>query len=417
MLEENMGFECRFPFDPLPESALELFRKWRDDGRLGFVSLPGDRGLLERTLELAGSIPREIETVIVDGIGGSALGLKAILSACGAPLRGRRPVIVVDSPDAATLRRVQDSADPRTTMLVVITKSGSTAETAAVFLQLWRWFEESGVAPRVVAVTDPGSGDLRRLVEDRGWPSLPVPRQVGGRYSVLSPVGLFPAALAGLDAGGLLLGAREALEDFEARGAASLPCRMASAAFSRFASHPVHAFFTYCDSLYETGLWFAQLWAESLGKRLSLSGEEVFTGQTPLACRGPADQHSLVQLFMEGPADKYVTILTVTEEAPPLPGGFGAYPSFGWLEGRTVQELRNAEASATASALSERGLPVSRISLQGPPGEAAMGRLMMSLELATVLTGLALGVDPLDQPGVERGKQMTYREMGRAGYR
>jgi len=407
-----------FSFDPAPlgGDTLSLFSDWRKAGKLGFLSLPGDSALLGQSLELAASVPPSVRTVIVDGIGGSALGLRALLSAC--PMRsGGRRTLVVDSPDEATLESVRSGEDPSSSLLVVVTKSGTTAETLAIFLDLWEWFSAGRAEPRVVAITDPESGDLRRLAEARGWPSLPVPRNVGGRYSVLSPVGIFPAALAGVDVEGLLLGAAEALADFDEGGAESLPARIAAGSLARFRSHPVAVFFTYCDALYDTGLWFAQLWAESLGKGKDLSGNPVCTGQTPLACRGPADQHSLVQLFMEGPADKFVTILSVEKDARPLPGGFGGYPAIEWLEGRSVQELRNAEAIATSQALRERGLPVAELHVRGLLDAAAMGRLLMAYEIATVLTGLALGVNPLDQPGVERGKQLTFREMGREGYR
>jgi glucose-6-phosphate isomerase len=414
-LEKHIVFEASFAHEPLGPGVLDLFLEWKAAGRLGFMSLPGNRELLQQSLDLAASVADEVTTAVVDGIGGSALGLRALISACRP--RGGRNLIVVDSPDPATLESVRRCADPSSTLLIVVTKSGSTAETMGVFLDLWKWFREAGVKPRIVAITDPEDGDLGRLAKDMGWPTLPVPRDVGGRYSVMSPVGIFPAALAGIDVEKFLGGAGEVLEDFEKEGLGSLSARMAACFLSRLGSHPIHVFFTYCDALFDTGMWFSQLWAESLGKNTDLSGRKVCVGQTPLACRGPADQHSLVQLFMEGPADKFVTVVTVEQSAAPLPGGFEKYPALAWLEGRTLQELRNAEARASSMALTERGLPVASLSLKGPPGEASAGMLMMSLEIATVLTGLALGINPLDQPGVERGKHLTFREMGRAGYR
>ena len=173
----------------------------------------------------------------------------------------------------------------------------------------------------------------------------------------------------------------------------------------------------YSDFLYDTALWFAQLWAESLGKAEDLSGKKVNTGQTPLACRGPADQHSLVQLFMEGPADKTVTIITEGSSVSlkSHPGEFSQISTMSYLEGRNPDELRRAEAEATATALSERGLPISRIDIPEINADY-LGQIFMSLEIATVLTGLALGVDPLNQPGVETGKILIYKAMGREGY-
>jgi glucose-6-phosphate isomerase len=297
-----------------------------------------------------------------------------------------------------------------------MTKSGSTAETMAVFLDLWDWLDPACRDSRIIAVTDPAGGDLRRLAGDRGWPSLPVPPAVGGRYSVFSAVGLLPGAFAGWDLRALLGGAAEAAEDLGLHGASSLPGRLAACWLSGFRSHPVHVLFTYSDLLADTADWFAQLWAESLGKRLDTSGREVRTGQTPLACRGPADQHSLVQLFMEGPRDKFFTFLTVSEPSGPLSGGFSGYPSVEWLEGRSLDELRLAEARATEAALAETGAPTCSLSMSGRPDERRMGALLMTMEIATVLCGIALGIDPLDQPGVERGKHLTFRRMGRPGW-
>ncbi len=173
----------------------------------------------------------------------------------------------------------------------------------------------------------------------------------------------------------------------------------------------------YSDFLYDTALWFAQLWAESLGKAEDISGKQVNIGQTPLACRGPADQHSLVQLFMAGPSDKTITILTEgsPNSSAPKPGDFSGISTMGYLEGRNPNELRMAEADATSTSLSQRGLPVSRIHIPEISSEY-LGQIFMSLEIATTLAGLTLGVNPLDQPGVEIGKILTYKAMGRAGY-
>lgn len=409
-----LRFETGLAFSPLPDRVLKEFERWRAAGRLGFMDLPGDGALLAASLDLSELLSPQIDTVIIDGIGGSALGPRALISACGT--RSRR-VFVADSPDAHTLEAMKRESDPRRTLLTVVTKSGTTAETMAVLLDLYNWLPADIRDSRTVAVTDPERGDLRRVASDRGWHTLPVPPSVGGRYSVLSPVGVFPAALAGLDCRELLRGASAVSEDFQENGSSSLAASIAACYLEFFRSHPVHVFFAYADRLYDTALWFAQLWAESLGKRLDLSGREVWIGQTPLASRGPADQHSMVQLFMEGPPDKFVTFLRCDARSAALPGGFDGYPSIEWLEGRTLEELRSAEAGATAAALSERGLPVAILSRAGVPCEAFCGEVFMALEIATVLTGLALGIDPLDQPGVERGKILTFKEMGRPGYR
>lgn len=409
-----LNFEAGFDHPPLSDEVLEDFSRWEDRGRLGFMKLPDDEGLLQDSIRLAGDMRDYCSAMVVAGIGGSSLGLRALLDA----FTTDPPVTVADSPDSALLSRLVRKLDPDSSALTVVTKSGSTAETMAIFLSLYPWIETAGDSGRrIVAVTDPGKGDLRKLTNSRGWPSLPVPPSVGGRFSVMSPVGLFPAAFAGIDAASLLAGAGTVARDFRNGGADSLAARTASAFLANFSSRPVHAFFAYDDRLYSTALWFSQLWAESLGKKHDLSGDVVHTGQTPLACRGPADQHSLVQLFMEGPPDKTVTIVTTPpmDDAPGLAGGFDDLSSISYLEGLKADRLREVEAEATGKALEERGVPVCRIRMEALD-ERSLGGLMMALEIATVLCGLALNVDPLDQPGVERGKVLTYSALGRPGY-
>ncbi|MFO8184853.1 MAG: glucose-6-phosphate isomerase [Candidatus Aegiribacteria sp.] len=409
-----LDFEAGFDHPPLADKVLADFSRWEDQGRLGFMDLPDDSELLQDSIRLADEMRAYCCGMVAAGIGGSSLGLRALLDAFTVD----PSVILADSPDSAFLSRLTREMDPDDSCLTVITKSGSTAETMAIFLSLYPWIETAGDSGRrIVAVTDPVKGDLRKLADSRGWPSLPVPPSVGGRFSVMSPVGLFPAAFAGIDVTSLVAGAGAVVRDFRNRGADSLAARTASAFLANFHSRPVHAFFAYDNRLYSTALWFSQLWAESLGKKHDLSGEVVHTGQTPLACRGPADQHSLVQLFMEGPPDKTVTIVTTPpmDDAPVLPGGFDDLPSISYLEGLEADRLREVEAEATGKALEERGIPVCRIRM-GALDERSLGGLMMVLEVATVLCGLALNVDPLDQPGVERGKVLTYSALGRPGY-
>jgi len=405
-------FKPGFNWNSVQPETLEQFNLWRKQGRLGFLDLPYNLTLHRDTAELAEMYRRKHGTLFVAGIGGSSLGLRAILSALND--QSGRKVIVADSPDSRVISRAVANASPRNSLISVVTKSGGTAETLSIFMELRR---KLGKDAPVVAITDPVNGQLRELAEKKGWSTLPVPANVGGRFSVLSPVGLFPAAFAGIDTAGLLRGAAEIVEDFETNSGKSLAAVIAGAFLSRFKSHPVHVFMPYSDYLYDTALWFAQLWAESLGKAVDLNGNTVATGQTPLACRGPADQHSLVQLFMEGPADKTVTIVTEgnPENTEPQPGEFSDQPAMNYLEGRNPDILRMAEAEATSTALSERGLPVNRLHL--PCINAGyLGQVFMALEIATVLTGLALGVDPLNQPGVERGKLLAYKAMGREGY-
>jgi len=410
-------FSAAYDYDPVPGSALSLLHAWKKANRLGFLDLPGNMALLELSIEAASDI--RFENMIVTGIGGSSLGLRTLLGALGSS--APRTVHVLDSPDTELIGSITGRLDSRNTAVTVITKSGGTSETLSIFLQLHSWLPEDIRDERITVVTDPSIGDLGRIASDRGWKLLPVPSNVGGRFSVLSPVGLYPAAFAGIDVKALLRGAETVSADFLINGSSSLAGRVASAFFSNFASHPVHVFMPYSDRLSDLARWFAQLWAESLGKKLDNEGKQVNTGQTPLACRGPADQHSLLQLFMEGPDDKTISILTARCRDRAHTGGvarrraFEDYPSLDWLDGRSPDVLRGAEAAATAQALSERGLPVDLFTLERIDAES-IGELLMTLEIATVLTGFALDINPLDQPGVEKSKILTYRAMGRAGY-
>lgn len=405
-------FHASFDHPVLPEETPELFRRFQEGGKLGFTSLPASKSLLDASVSAAEEASALGDTMVVCGIGGSSLGLRALLGALGAP--SGRTLHVLESPDSRLINRVKEECDPSRTVLTVVTKSGGTPETLSVFMELYRWI---GGDHRIFTVTDPDSGDLRRLTARKGWNSLPVPPAVGGRFSVLSPVGIFPAAFAGIDLKGLMKGAEGVLNDYLRLGPVSLAGRVSAAYSHLFRSWPVHVFMPYTDLLFESALWFSQLWAESLGKALDLQGVPTCTGQTPLACRGPADQHSLVQLFMEGPMDKMITV--VGEEppnpSPVRPGPFSDYPSMAYLEGRSPDELRAAEEEATVNALRERGLPVCRLRIPRVAPET-MGGFFMLFQLATVLTGLAHNINPLDQPGVERGKILTYRAMGREGY-
>ncbi len=402
-------FNTDYSFNDVDKQAFKEFDKWMQMGRFGFIELPEDTDLHLRTIEVAKNL--EGKTLFVAGIGGSSLGLRAILSSLDFD---KTKVVVMDSPDKKIIQRATLGYSSDNSIICVITKSGGTAETLAIFMELRK---RLGDKTQVVAITDPVSGELRKLAESNNWITLPIPSNVGGRFSVLSPVGLFPAAYAGINTSELLSGAKLVADDFLLNKTGSLAGKITAAFLSKFSTTPIHVFMPYSDLLYDTALWFAQLWAESLGKAKDLTGKTVNIGQTPLACRGPADQHSLVQLFMEGPLDKTVTFITELSEydSTVKAGEFRDVSTMSYLEGRDPDELRYAEAEATATALSERGMPISKIVLP-EISPFYLGQLFMSLEIATALAGLALGVNPLDQPGVERGKILTYKAMGREGY-
>ena len=374
--------------------------------------------------------------LLILGIGGSALGAKAMLSATkpaawnewGADRRDGWPTLtILDNVDPYTVMATLDRLDPRQTLVNVISKSGGTAETLAQYLIVREWLERAvgeAAVDHLVITTDPEKGALRALAREEGIASFEVPPAVGGRFSVLTAVGLLPAALLGIDLTELLAGAQEAVEEAEHDDLARNPAaRWAALQWQAQATRAanVHVLMPYSDRLREFAEWYRQLWAESLGKRLDRSGAEVFRGPTPVGAVGATDQHSQVQLFMEGPFDKALTfvrvletrgMLTIPHRGPRTEDrGVGAVePALGYLRGQTLGKLLDEEFLATREALRSQGRMSSTIELP-TLDTRAFGRLIMFFQLATGYAGVWYGVDPFDQPGVELGKDLTRKAM------
>jgi glucose-6-phosphate isomerase len=248
-----------------------------------------------------------------------------------------------------------------------------------------------------------------------------VPPSVGGRFSVLSAVGLLPAALIGVDIAQLLAGAEDMLQRCNA--ATSLTENPAGifAALQVLAQTErganIHVMMPYTDRLYGMADWYRQLWAESLGKRLGRNGSDVFRGPTPVKALGATDQHSQVQLYMEGPFDKTVTFLSTKEFAGDvqIPKLYEGVEELAYLGGSSLGALLSAEHAATAGALTKNGRMNMTIELARVDAHS-IGQLLMMLQIATIYAGFFYDVNPLDQPGVELGKQLTYGLMGRTGF-
>ena len=405
----------------------------REDGEIGFYELPGEGELLAATREAADTFGQWFETVVVIGIGGSALGtttlreslLKAGWNELDAEAREHYPRLhVLDNPDPATFSALVGRLDLARTLFNVVSKSGSTAETMAQFMVVWGLLEEALGPEKVhghfLFTTSPDSGALHRLALDRGIPTLPVPLNVGGRFSVLSPVGLLPAAVTGIDVEALLAGAGEMVEACASpelrENPAGVLATLLHAADTELGAG-IHVLMPYADRLRSFSFWFQQLWAESLGKALDRSGGRVEVGPTPLPAVGATDQHSQVQLFMEGPRDKVILFLAAggNGDDVTVPESFPEVPSLSYLGGKTLGGLLEAERLATTEALRRRGRMNLTVDLEAIDARR-MGALFMLFQIATVYGGSLYGVDPLDQPGVELGKILTYGLMGREGY-
>jgi glucose-6-phosphate isomerase len=393
----------------------------RAAGVLPFYELPYEKEALARAKTLAAEVRAESDTLVVLGIGGSALGAKTLVAALadGAPR-----VLVADNVDPWSFGRLLDGIDLARTTFNVISKSGETAETMAQFLivrdLLLREFSAVDYAKHVVVTTDAEGGALRQVIRDEGFRDLVVPAGVGGRFSVLTAVGLFPAAVAGLKVDELLAGAAW----MDRRGSdADLwhhPAHLlATLLYLADTQHgqKIVVMMPYSDRLQSFAAWFAQLWAESLGKARTVDGTPAHTGQTPVVAVGATDQHSQLQLYAEGPADKVIVMLRVEDHGRelPVPSGYADLESIGYLGGTGLGQLLNLEQQATELALVKQQRPVITITL--PQINAfTLGQLLYLFEAAVVFAGGLYRINPFDQPGIEESKRFTYGLVGRKGF-
>jgi glucose-6-phosphate isomerase len=331
---------------------------------------------------------------------------------------------VADNVDPEGIGALLSLVDQRRAAFNVISKSGSTAETMSQFMivydQLRRSLGKSGLKDHLVITTDPQEGILRELSQELDIPAFDVPPGVGGRFSVLTPVGLLPLAVAGVNVAELLRGAALAAEDCARPNLWANPAYLFAALtflLRERKGRSILVMMPYADALAETADWFNQLWAESLGKKNSTDGRVVMAGQTPVKAVGATDQHSQLQLYMEGPQDKVVVFIApeTYRQDIRIPTVFKDRPSLAYLGGRTLSELILAEQAGTARALAGAGRP--NMTLRIPKiTPASVGYFLFMMEVATVASGYLYGVDPLDQPGVEASKKYTYGLMGRPGY-
>ena len=388
----------------------------------GFMRLPHTTEFSDPSEALAGEVHASGATDFVHvGIGGSALGPIALHRALNHPYYNSLPnrsgprIHFAENTDPATLAAILDVANLSNTWVNVVTKSGSTAETVANFLvvrsALVEALGEDGYVERVVFTTDPGKGHLTQIADREGTRTLPIPPDVGGRFSVFTPVGLFPAAVLGLDVEALLRGAAQCVDEVEEEGVDHPAIRGSAYHFLMDTSHGrnVRVMMPYADALEHTAAWFVQLWAESLGKE----GK----GSTPLGAVGTTDQHSQLQIYMDGPQDKVIEFVEIENHPRDLliPKAYEDLDGVGYLGGHTMAELLNVECDATRKALTEAGRPNCTIKI-GTVDEEHLGYLMQALEVQTALAGSLYAVNAFEQPGVEASKQITYSRMGRPGY-
>lgn len=392
-------------------------------------------GYNEETLwyvkEYASMVKDRFENVLILGIGGSALGGLAITEALLKPYwnllseeeRGGLPrIFFLDNIDPDTMTGLLDYLDLSKTLVNVITKSGDTAETMSQFMIVKdRLEKELGDKYRynIVATTDKKTGILRQIAEQEGYKTFVVPDDVGGRFSVFSAVGLLPLALVGIDIDSIVNGIKDmdlALKNTDIHENIAAQNALIHYLLDTKKGKNISVMMPYSSRLKYVSDWYAQLWAESLGKNKDKDGNDVHVGQSPVKALGATDQHSQIQLFNEGPNNKIINFIRVGEFDTTLeiPNIF-EYTGIGYLGGKTINQLMNAEADSTRVALSDYGRPNVTITIDKVDGYN-IGQLLYMFEVQTAIAGELYNINTFNQPGVEQAKNYTYALMGRAGY-
>ena len=405
----------------------------RKAGGHRYRDLPADTKMLAAVRAAVRRRGTGVENLVVLGIGGSALGNIALQTALNPPWHNLLPtakrrgprLFVMDNVDPVQFANLLDTLGSglRKTLFNVISKSGETAETAAQFLiirdLLARKLGAKAVTRQVILTTDPATGTFREMADADGYETLAVPEGVGGRFSVLSAVGLFSAAMCGVNIGKLLSGAAEMSERVANRTVKKNPAAMLALLLHAFYARGkrLHVMMPYAYQLKDLADWYRQLWAESLGKQHDTAGNPVIVGPTPIRALGATDQHSQVQLYREGPNDKVFIFLEVGKFATDvkIPRGGEVPEALRYLRGASLGKLLSAEKMATEYALVASSRPCLTIRF-AKIDEATIGQFIMLWEAATTIAGGLLNINPYDQPAVQTGKDFTFALMGRPGY-
>ncbi len=413
--------------------AINNLNQKREDGKLGFMYLPYDTKIKEDIKKVANMAKERFENILVLGIGGSALGTIALQRALKHQFYNLLPkekrktpkLFVIDNVDPEVASGIFDVIDLKKTMVNIITKSGETAETVAFMKIVWdkliKQVGKNKLKDHIVVTTDKNKGTLRKIANEDGFVSFSVPENVGGRFSVLSPVGLFPLACIDVNIDELLKGA-EYMDSIVSnpdiwKNPAFMMAVLHYIADKKFGAK-ITVMMPYSNALKDAADWFAQLWAESLGKKHSNDGKIVNVGLTPVKALGATDQHSQVQLYNEGPYDKVINFIRVEKfrKDEVMPHNFKEEETFSYLSGYTIGELLNIEQKATEIALTKNKRMNMTIVLP-EISEFTMGQLIYMLEVETAFIGELYNINAFDQPGVEAGKIATYALMGRKKYK
>ena len=395
------------------KDMLSKFNNVIKDPAFGFLELTNQTDHLDRIDELVLKFQHKRHFVQI-GIGGSALGPQMLLSALG-DFRNHS-FTLLDNIDSDFIYQELSKINVADAVFYVVSKSGGTAETIAITSIVRKVLLESHIAASelrdyFVFCTDPSSGQLREYVTQNNMVSLEVPSNIGGRFSVLTHVGMFPAAFFKINIREIYAGAQKIKENI-------LCDNLDKNDLIKTATHISERYFQnnvdktvlmpYSSLLKDFSAWFVQLWAESLGK---INSEGTPVGLTPIPAYGATDQHSQMQLFMEGPSDKVLFLLNIINRSNDysLDGGLDL-ESAKKLQKYTLNQLMQAEVAGSIKALAENNKDLILIEIDRLD-ESAIGQLILFFESLTVLMGEYLKVDPFNQPGVEKGKIYTYQYL------
>ncbi len=404
----------------------EILRK-KSAGELGFTELPRKTNDVKKLKTFAKKLAGKFENFVVVGIGGSALGNIALQTALRHPYwnllnknkrKGWCKLFVPDNVDPELIKGLSEVINFKNTIFNVISKSGTTAEGLANYFVLRKILIQKvgkNYRKNIIITTDAGKGFLREHATKENIISFEVPGNVGGRFSVLSPVGVVSAAFTGINVEKLLSGADVMDKKCSSDNLFENPAAMFAAINYLLyqKGKKICVMFPYSNALYGISDWFRQLWAESLGKKTNNRGETVNIGPTPVKALGATDQHSQIQLYIEGPFDKIITFLSVSRYRTNVRIPKTGYKHY--LEGHSLNELIKSEEDATRIALTKEKRP--NLTIEIPKiDEENIGGLIYLLELATAYAGELFEINTFDQPGVELGKHLTYGLMGRSGF-
>ncbi|MDP3587865.1 MAG: glucose-6-phosphate isomerase [Sulfuricurvum sp.] len=401
---------------PIQEAAFASVREECDSQTVGYYALPSDTdGLIERLEDFKqkNSIfaSGKIRDIAIVGIGGSSLGTKGIDSLLKSKATNLRTLHFFENTDPIIISETLSKLTKENTLFIIISKSGTTIETISIFKTIISHFGleiEGSDKERILIITDQGSA-LSKFGNHYDLAQFSIPQNVGGRFSVLSAVGIVPLTLAGYDTKALLEGAESFLQRFFERKEDHL---LTKASYLYLNSHEktINVIFAYANELENLCKWYVQLWGESLGK-IDSSGKSV--GLTPASLIGSVDQHSFLQLLIEGPKDKTVTFLTIEDFEMPLviPNISLKYLEMtDFVNTKNFNTLINLQCDATKESLDMNGIPTDQIVFP-KRDEANVGTLIMYYELLTSLVGAMMHIHTYDQPGVELGKQILYKKF------